>query len=105
MNAIQLAVASFTVLIFSLIGFAFVIDFFIKKLNKLQKPRTPLRANPKLIKEFMKLTKNLSLEEKLFTLELQIGSYQTFLSVTDGEVSILALGRNLRDTRDIEYAR
>ena len=83
----------FMIMLFSFIGFGFVVYYAMKKINELTKPRTPLRADKKKMDMFSKLVKGFSFEERLFCIRILLGNYTSYIKVEGDKVVIQAIGK------------
>ena len=78
---IQLIVSSSFIAIFFFIGIAFVCVYFIKKIEKLKKPKTILNTNEKKVDKVSESIKKLTFEEKLIILKRAVGSNYCLVSI------------------------
>lgn len=87
-------IAGLGLIILFFIGLSFILNYLIRKVQGLLKPRVPLRVrDPKELELLIKSIRSLSLEERLLMLRIVFGDYGCYLKVDESGVIIEGVGK------------
>jgi hypothetical protein len=101
---INTTISAFIILILAVIGLGYISLKLAHKFQSLIKPKTELRTG-RAIKSFQKHIPYLTLDEKIFILELIIGTCSIYLGSEKGFVTIEGAGFRPSETNTAESAR
>ena len=96
-----LIIIGLALLILFFLGLAFILEYLIRKIQSLLKPKIPLQVkDPKEIELLIKSIRSLSFEERLLALRVFFGDYDCYIKVESEGIIIQGIGKRITQEND-----
>ena len=91
-----LIIIGLALLILFFLGLAFILEYLIRKIQSLLKPKVPLRVrDPEVMAILIKSIRGLSFEERLLALRVFFGDYDCYIKVDSDGIVIKGIGQRI----------